>query len=513
MNVAARPWSLDILSICTGGGGLDLGIELAVPCARAVCMVEREAFAVAHLVSAMEQGFMAPAPVWSDARTFDGRRWRGCVDGLVGGIPCQPHSLAGRKQGQLDERDLWSDARRIVVQSRVWWVLIENVGGMLAAGADEVAGAERVWRDLRKLGFQVEIGLFTAAEVGASHERERLFILGVHDELADAGCDESRARRGDLGEMRGFPEAECRTEHGASVSRGSCAGVADAVCKGLEGRQRRASRSRIEGGAAERGSEGLADTANRRRDGRPASGKRYGSSRAAGGRGVDVVDADSARRQASGSGHPFDAGQQPEPGRGALDDAVSGRRSARRDDHRSDVGYEPDATGQHALDDASRQRERRVAGSVSCSTAANVAGRQDGTEWNADIAGQAVADADIAEFRREPSAGEFAQLQPDDGDGFDLGVFPPGPADLDGWRRVLAHSPDLEPAVRRMADGVAARVDLAGPHAARVERLRMLGNGVVSLEGAHAFRTLCHRLAGRGSAGATRLVRMMEAAE
>jgi hypothetical protein len=63
-----------------------------------------------------------------------------------------------------------------------------------------------------------------------------------------------------------------------------------------------------------------------------------------------------------------------------------------------------------------------------------------------------------------------------------ISLFPPGPADIDGWRRALAHSPHLEPAVRRMADGVAARLDLAGPHAARVERLRLLGNGVVPLQ-------------------------------
>lgn len=170
MNVAARP--LDILSVCTGGGGLDLGIGLAIPGARSVCMVEREAFAVAHLVAAMQQGLMAQAPVWSDARTFDGRAWRGCVDGVVGGIPCQPHSMAGRKRGSLDARDLWSPARRIVVQARPWFVLVENVAGMLSPGDDEIAGAERVWRDLRKLGFRVEAGLFTAAEIGAPHERE-----------------------------------------------------------------------------------------------------------------------------------------------------------------------------------------------------------------------------------------------------------------------------------------------------------------------------------------------------
>ncbi|QYA12952.1 DNA cytosine methyltransferase [Rhizobium sp. AB2/73] len=185
MNVDIRPQHINLLSICTGGGGLDLGVELAIPSARTVCMVEREAFAIANLVSAMEAGLLAPAPIWSDVRTFDGRRWRGCVDGLIGGIPCQPHSIAGKKRGSIDERDLWSPTRRIIVQARVRLVLIENVGGMLSAGDDEVAGAARVIRDLRKLGFEVEAGLFTAQEVGAPHVRERIFILG----LADTGSE------------------------------------------------------------------------------------------------------------------------------------------------------------------------------------------------------------------------------------------------------------------------------------------------------------------------------------
>ena len=196
--MALRPQRLDLISICTGGGGLDLGVELAIPCARSVVMVEREAFACAHLVAAMQQGLLAQAPVWSDARTFGGRPWRGLVDGLIGGVPCQPHSLAGRKQGSLDERDLWSDARRIIVQSRCWFVLIENVAGMLSAGADEVAGAERVWRDLRKLGFEVEIGLFTAEEVGDTQEGERVFILGVA-ETSGKGLERGE-RAGALGE-------------------------------------------------------------------------------------------------------------------------------------------------------------------------------------------------------------------------------------------------------------------------------------------------------------------------
>jgi hypothetical protein len=125
---------LNYLSFCTGGGGLDLGLELAVPGARAVCLVERECFAIAHLVSAMEAGLLAPAPVWTDARTFNGRPWRGAVDGVIGGIPCQPHSVAGNRLAEEDERDLWAPFRRAVVQSGAWFVLIENVEGMLSSG-------------------------------------------------------------------------------------------------------------------------------------------------------------------------------------------------------------------------------------------------------------------------------------------------------------------------------------------------------------------------------------------
>ena len=169
VNIHPRFEPIRYLSICTGGGGLDLGLELAISRSRPVAYVEREAFACAHLVAAMEQGLLAPAPVWSDARTFPGRRFRGRVDCVIGGIPCQPHSIAGKRLGRDDERDLWSPLRRIVVQTGAWCALIENVPGMVTSG-----GLARVWRDLHRLGFAVEAGLFSAEEVGASHGRERL---------------------------------------------------------------------------------------------------------------------------------------------------------------------------------------------------------------------------------------------------------------------------------------------------------------------------------------------------
>lgn len=181
MNVALRPNPIRYGSICTGGGGLDLGFELAFGDARPAFMVEREAFAAAHLVSAMQSGLMAKTPLWSDAKTFNGRPWRGAVDCLIGGIPCQPHSAAGLRLGEDDERDLWPNFRRILVQSGAPVCLIENVAGMLTASDGRMPGAERVRRDLQRLGFVVEGGLFSAAEVGASHERARVFILAVAD--------------------------------------------------------------------------------------------------------------------------------------------------------------------------------------------------------------------------------------------------------------------------------------------------------------------------------------------
>lgn len=427
MNVALCPEHIDILSLCTGGAGLDLGVELAIPSARTVCMVEREAFAVAHLVSAMEQGLLHPAPIWSDARTFDGRAWRGCVDGIIGGIPCQPHSLAGKRLGKDDERDLWSPARRIVVQSGAWFVLIENVGGMLSSG-----GAERVWRDFRRLGFAVEGGLFTAKEVRASHERERLFILAVADALC--GVPDTGRSRSIQGARSAF-EREARQQDGQwrrddAGDSGEC--VDDPNCERLEGQR---SDARAIG----------------RQDARRSAGLR---SRTA------LVDAYRPRRSPPRSGHPLDATEQPQPGYSAMVNAT-------RDGCRKGWS-EPELS--------ERDRPSTDLASAPMDDTARGFGNVHARPWQ-DRLGEAYAG----------------------GAGEGLTLFPPGPSDFDSWRRVLEHSPDLEPAIRRMADGVASRVD----------QLRMLGNRVVCLEAAHALRTLATRLAARGSVGANRLVRMM----
>ena len=157
------------LALCAGVGGLELGLRsLGVVC---VGMVERDAFAASVLVGRMEDAALDPAPVWSDLATFDGRPWRGLVDVLSAGYPCQPFSVAGKKLGAADERHLWPEVARIIGECRPAAVVLENVERHVRDGLREVLG------DLASLGFDAEWGVLSAGAVGAPHQRERVFVL------------------------------------------------------------------------------------------------------------------------------------------------------------------------------------------------------------------------------------------------------------------------------------------------------------------------------------------------
>jgi DNA (cytosine-5)-methyltransferase 1 len=115
------------------------------------------------------------APVWSDLRTCDGSLWRGKVDILTAGYPCQPFSTAGLRRGTEDPRHLWPEVARILRETAAPVLVAENVLGHLSLGFDTVQ------RELQGMGYQVASGIYSAAEVGASHIRQRLFILAYAD--------------------------------------------------------------------------------------------------------------------------------------------------------------------------------------------------------------------------------------------------------------------------------------------------------------------------------------------
>ena len=161
------------LALCAGYDGIGLGLSLVEPSYRTVCVVEIEAFAAALLVDKMEAGALAPAPVWGDLGSFDGRRWRGCVDIVHAGIPCQPYSVAGKRGWNEDKRAIWPEFARIVGECRPALAFIENVPAFVVDGGFRPLGEE-----LSRLGYTIEEPFFCGAEdLGAPHGRSRVFIL------------------------------------------------------------------------------------------------------------------------------------------------------------------------------------------------------------------------------------------------------------------------------------------------------------------------------------------------
>jgi DNA (cytosine-5)-methyltransferase 1 len=176
-----------ILSLCPGGlRGIEIGFDAA--CERigwkrgtTLAYVEIEAFIIENLVQQMEQGLLDPAPVWSNVKTFlpIAKRLAGKVDWIFGGYPCQPFSTAGLRKGTEDPRHLFPFIERIIEAVGPVGCFFENVAGHLTMGFPEV------YAILRSMGYSVEAGLFTAEEVGAPHERERLFILAIRSDMVN----------------------------------------------------------------------------------------------------------------------------------------------------------------------------------------------------------------------------------------------------------------------------------------------------------------------------------------
>lgn len=198
-----------VLSLCSGAGGLDLGLRLAVRNARTVCWVEWDAAAAGILARRMAEGALDDAPIWSDVRTFDGRRWRGAVDCVVAGFPCQPFSVSGRRRGVEDPRHLWPSIERIIGECEPGWVVLENVPGLLSTRTPDGGWAIAVVVEgLEGMGYRIATGLYTAAEVGAPHRRERLFIV----------ADSNSTRRGEARERRGFDPGQEPQAGGGAVA-------------------------------------------------------------------------------------------------------------------------------------------------------------------------------------------------------------------------------------------------------------------------------------------------------
>lgn len=365
-----------ILSLCTGVGGIELGFKLAMPTSRTVAYVEIEAYACEILVKRMEEKILDEAPIWSNIKSFDGKPWRGKVDIITGGYPCQPFSIAGKKLGDKDPRHLWPYVRRIISEIEPAMCFFENVGGHLQLGF------EQVHNDLQGLGYTVKAGLFTAEEVGAPHRRERLFILAYRNYSRCGSCGNCYPERYLCSDQeRNLAEiSENRTQLQLGISTNGKI-MADGCCFGSE---------------------------------------------------WDCQKRNNGKQQ-----------EKPPEG-GSL---VMGSK-------------------------------RKVADTPSSGTGKHISKLWQGVETYSNP----LADTECFGCRRRyngDQAGNFCQDKTSRPFGAynQLPIWPPRPTEYQLWRNIQEN---LKPAIYRMADGMADRVD----------RIRACGNGVVPLVAAYAFRTL-----------------------
>ena len=176
-----------------GYGGNALGLGRAIPGLRSVAVCERDAFVVANMVSKMEKGLLDAVPIWTDVTDFPTEPFGyQQLDFFAASYPCQPFSHAGKRLGVDDHRHLWPYCRGFIRTVRPGCVWLENVEGHVTLGLSTVLA------DLEEDGYCAAWGIFSASEVGAPHQRKRVFIL-AYDKSCLSGFPSEWEGRKDIG--------------------------------------------------------------------------------------------------------------------------------------------------------------------------------------------------------------------------------------------------------------------------------------------------------------------------
>jgi DNA (cytosine-5)-methyltransferase 1 len=213
--------SLNELALFAGAGGGILGGKLLGW--RTVCAVEWEPYPASVLCARQNDGLLPPFPIWDDVQTFDGKPWKGIVDVVSGGFPCQDISAAGKGAGIDGERSgMWKHMARVVSEVRPRFVFVENSPMLITRGLERVLG------DLTALGYDAKWTVMGAADVGANHQRDRIWIVA---KLADTS---SKGREADqhIGNIDGRKVCGSVGEQGKDGGNQS---LVNANSKGLEG--------------------------------------------------------------------------------------------------------------------------------------------------------------------------------------------------------------------------------------------------------------------------------------
>lgn len=195
------------LALFAGAGGGILGGHLLGW--KTVCAVEREPYAASVLMQRQNDGILPPFPIWDDVCTFDGKPWRGLVDVVSGGFPCQDISAAGNGAGIDGERSgLWREMARIIGEVRPRLVFVENSPLLVSRGLALVIS------DLAKMGYDSQWCIVSASNCGAPHKRDRIWIVAHAESIRHGQGREAR----DISGQDGRQDRPLRTVTGSSSS-------------------------------------------------------------------------------------------------------------------------------------------------------------------------------------------------------------------------------------------------------------------------------------------------------
>lgn len=212
-------------SLFAGIGGFDLGLERAgMQCRRQVEIDDYASRVLAKHWPNVQR--------WGDVRTFPpgpADEWR--VDLICAGVPCQPVSHAGKQKGADDERWMWGEALRVVADLQPAFFVAENPIGIL--NHDGGRTFRGLLRALASVGYVCEWHVIAAADVGAPHRRQRVWLVAYADSVSRIEGEPRRAYRGLRAASAGSQERQDEGQTGAVA--GDCgADVADADCGRLQ---------------------------------------------------------------------------------------------------------------------------------------------------------------------------------------------------------------------------------------------------------------------------------------
>jgi len=184
------------LSLFTGAGGGLLGSRLLGW--RTIGYVEKEPFCQKVIAQRIRDGFCDPAPIFSDVRAFIDHgyaaSYSGMVDVVSAGFPCQPFSVAGKRRGGGDDRNMWPATKEVIRIIHPQYVFLENVPGLLGASncdlgewdmdnspKDNLRYFGTILADLAEIGFDARWTVLGADDVGAPHRRKRLWVMAYSE--------------------------------------------------------------------------------------------------------------------------------------------------------------------------------------------------------------------------------------------------------------------------------------------------------------------------------------------